>query len=168
IHRKPVQETLPLIRPRAAADCVDTQTLRGTVGMIVSTSPSTGFTTPAPKSLNTRTIYLDHAATTPLDPRVLEAMLPYLTQHQANPSSVPGPGRRARFAIESAREEVAPLLGAEPGEIIFTSGGTEADNAALSGVARATSMPLITSRAEHAAVLRTAERLQATGTDVTF
>ena len=89
--------------------------------------------------------------------------MPFLTELQANPSSVHGAGRRARHAIESAREEVAGILGAEPGEIVFTSGGTEADNAALRGVARATGLPLITSAAEHEAVVRTAEDLRSSG-----
>ena len=118
--------------------------------------------------MNTRTIYLDHAATTPLDSRVLDAMMPFLTEHHANPSSAHGPGRRARFAVESAREEVARLLGAEPAEIVFTSGGTESDNAALVGVVRASKLPLVTSRTEHEAILKTAEDLRSSGIDVTM
>ncbi|HEX7071438.1 MAG TPA: cysteine desulfurase family protein [Rhodothermales bacterium] len=113
-------------------------------------------------------VYFDHAATTPLDPRVLEAMMPFLTEIQGNPSSVHGAGRRARHAVESAREEVADLLGAEPSEIVFTSGGTEADNTALRGVVRAASLPVVTSAAEHEAVLRTAERLRDDGHPVTI
>ncbi len=113
-------------------------------------------------------IYLDHAATTPLDPRVLEAMRPYLEAHYGNPSSVHQLGRRARVAIEESRERIAALIGAEPAEIIFTSGGTEADNLALRGVLRGTRRHLITSQAEHEAILRTAEALEAEGVTVTY
>ncbi len=121
-------------------------------------------------------VYLDHAATTPLDEAVLTAMLPYLREHYGNASSVHALGRRARFAVEDARERVAALLGAEPGEIVFTSGGTEADNAALRGVLTSpgTSVPdrrgpgLVTSAVEHEAVLRPAEALEAAGHPVTI
>ncbi len=113
-------------------------------------------------------IYLDHAATTPLDPRVLEAMLPYLKGDFGNASSVHALGRRARFAVEASRERVAAYLGAEPGEILFTSGGTEADNTALLGLRTPARPGLVTSRAEHEAVLRPAERLAATGVPVLF
>ena len=106
-------------------------------------------------------IYLDHAATTPVDPRVLEAMLPFLRDDHGNPSSIHAAGRRVRAAIERAREEVAALLNAAPAEIVFTSGGTEADNAAvrlgcrIAGEART---EIITSPAEHHAVLAACER----------
>ena len=80
-------------------------------------------------------IYLDHNATTPLDARVLEAMLPYLTEHHGNPSSAHRFGRVARAAIEKAREQVADLVNAHPRQVIFTSGGTEANNLAIKGVA---------------------------------
>ncbi|MBR9976378.1 MAG: aminotransferase class V-fold PLP-dependent enzyme, partial [Bacteroidetes bacterium] len=76
-------------------------------------------------------IYLDHAATTAVDPRVLQTMLPFLGQEYGNPSSIHAAGRRVRAAIEEARGEVAALVGASPAEIVFTSGGTEADNAAV-------------------------------------
>ncbi len=79
-------------------------------------------------------VYLDHAATTPMAPAVLEAMTPHLTEHYGNASSVHQLGRQARVALEEARERVAGCLGAEPSEIVFTSGGTEADNLALKGV----------------------------------
>lgn len=82
-------------------------------------------------------MYLDHNATTPLDARVLEAMLPYLRGPYANPSSQHRQGRAARDAIETARGQVAALVGADPGEVIFTSGGTEANNLAVKGVAEA-------------------------------
>ena len=80
-----------------------------------------------------RRTYLDHAATTPLDPRVLEAMLPYLSTHWGNPSSIYQEGREARKALDDARRTVADILGARPHEVIFTSGGSESDNSALRG-----------------------------------
>ena len=112
--------------------------------------------------------YLDHAATTPLDPKVFEAMKPYLLEEYGNASSVHQLGRQARVAMEEARERVAACLGAESSEIVFTSGGTEADNLALKGVLQAASsngIPtgLVTSAAEHEAVLRPAERLKEQG-----
>ena len=116
-----------------------------------------------------RVLYLDHAATTPLDPAVLEAMRPFLTEHFGNASSVHALGRRARVAVEEARERVAAVLGAAPAEVVFTGGGTEADNAALRGVLagpalRLTGRPgLVTSAVEHEAVLRTAEALRDEG-----
>ena len=76
-------------------------------------------------------IYLDNAATTPLDPQVMEAMLPYLSTHFGNPSSIYSYGRETRLAVENARKTVARLVKASPGEIFFTSGGTESDNMAL-------------------------------------
>ena len=109
-------------------------------------------------------VYLDHAATTPLDPEVFEAMKPYLLEEYGNASSVHQLGRQARVAMEEARERVAACLGAETSEIVFTSGGTESDNLALKGVLQAassngTAAGLVTSAAEHEAVLRPAERL---------
>ena len=112
-------------------------------------------------------IYLDHAATTPLDARVLEAMEPYLKESFGNASSVHGLGRKARVAVEDARERVAALLGAETGEIVFTSGGTESNNAALKGVLNDSWRGLVTSAAEHEAVLMPAERMQKAGRPVT-
>lgn len=111
-------------------------------------------------------IYLDHAATTPLDPRVLETMMPYLTGHYGNASSVHALGRRARFAVEDSREQIAALLGAEPSEVVFTSGGTEADNAALKGAVLLTGKGLLTSTVEHEAVLQTAHALERQGRTV--
>jgi cysteine desulfurase len=78
-------------------------------------------------------VYLDNAATTPIDPRVVESMLPYLTTHFGNPSSVYSYGRETRMAIEKARKSVAQLLGARPAEIFFTSGGTESSNTVCKG-----------------------------------
>ena len=98
--------------------------------------------------------YLDNAATTPLDPAVLDAMLPYLAQHYGNPSSLHGPGRQVRAAIEQARKSVAQLINAAPSEITFTSGGTEADNYAIFGSVRSLGLAhAITSPLEHHAVL---------------
>ena len=112
-----------------------------------------------------RTIYLDHAATTPVLPEVLEAMLPYFTEYYGNPSSIHAVGRRAAVALQEARRTLAGLIGARPGEIIFTGGGTEADNAALRGIALARRQAtgahrLITTAIEHKAVLQTAEDLR--------
>lgn len=120
--------------------------------------------------------YLDYNATTPVDPRVLEAMLPYFSGDFANASSIHTPGQRARRAVETAREQVAALLGARPKEIIFTSGGTESDNHAIFGtvspVARATSLTsprhVITTAIEHEAVLNACQALEARGAAVTY
>ena len=79
-------------------------------------------------------VYLDYNATTPVDPEVLDAMLPYFSADFANASSIHTPGQRARAAVETAREQVAGLIGARPQEIVFTSGGTESDNHAIFGV----------------------------------
>ena len=104
-----------------------------------------------------RTIYFDYNATTPLDPAVRAAMLPFLDEVWGNPSSVHHVGRKARALLDDARERTAKLLGAKPSEIIFTSGGTEANNLAIFGVARllkAKGRHLITSAVEHHAVLQ--------------
>jgi cysteine desulfurase len=117
------------------------------------------------------TIYLDHAATTPLHPAVLEAMLPYLTEHTGNPSSIHASGRRARFGVDEARASVAGLLGAKPREIVFTSGGTEADNLAIKGVAWSASArgrEIVTTSIEHKAVLHACAVLERFGFRVTY
>lgn len=118
-----------------------------------------------------RRIYLDHAATTPLDPRVAEAIRPYLEGRAGNPSSVYRTGREARRALDEARDTVARLIGAEsPREIIFTGGGSEADNLALKGVAWASrdrGRHIVTSAIEHHAVLYAARFLAAWGFEVT-
>ncbi|MEW6567559.1 MAG: cysteine desulfurase family protein [Chloroflexota bacterium] len=111
-----------------------------------------------------RSVYLDHAATTPLDERVLEAMLPYFTREFGNPSSIHRWGQRAEAAVEEARRTLAELLGASPDEIVFTSCGSESDNLALRGVCRAEHVRrgarhLLTTPVEHHAVLRTARQL---------
>ena len=118
-----------------------------------------------------RQVYLDHSATTPVRPEVLAAMLPYFAGKFGNASSVHRWGYAARDAIIVAREKVASLIEASPNEIIFTSGGTEADNLAIRGIAHARKSKgnhLITSQIEHHAVLHTFEALQKEGFEVTF
>src|ERR1035438_2655394 len=114
-------------------------------------------------------IYLDHSATTPLDPRVLTAMGPFLGGAFGNPSSLYHEGRVAREAVETARAQVAALIGAEPDEIIFTASGTEADNLALIGAVRAGGRPghIVTTSIEHAAILETCRALAKSATKVT-
>ncbi len=118
-------------------------------------------------------IYFDHSATTPLDPRVLTAMGPFLGGAYGNPSSQHHEGRVARAAVETARAQVAALIGAEPDEIIFTASGTEADNLALVGAVRASGRPshVVTTSVEHAAILETCRFLASSehrpGTKVT-
>jgi cysteine desulfurase len=110
-----------------------------------------------------RLTYLDHAATTHLDQRVLEAMLPYLRERWGNPSSLYGHGRVARRALDESRDTVAQVLSCRPSEVLFTSGGTESDNLAIKGVAfarRRDGDHLVTTRIEHHAVLRTCEWLE--------
>ena len=137
-------------------------------------------------------IYLDYNATTPVDPAVLDAMLPYFSADFANASSIHGPGQRARSAVETAREQVAALIGARPQEIVFTSGGTESDNHAIFGViasaqesrvsrgssehsrtlaapsASLSPLHVITSAIEHEAVLNTCQTLETQGVSVTY
>jgi cysteine desulfurase len=115
------------------------------------------------------TVYLDHAATTPLRREVLDAMLPYLTEVYGNPSSAHGPGRAARAALDEAHERVATLLGADAREIVFTSGGTEANNLALKGAAwagKARGHRIVTSAVEHHAVGHTLRYLEKFGFEV--
>ena len=111
------------------------------------------------ENTNTRTIYLDHAATTPLDSRVLEVMLPYMTQSYGNANSAHHLGQKAKVEVENAREKIAHLINAEPSEIIFTSGGTESDNAVIKGVLALSrgKSEIITSELEHHAVLHPIE-----------
>jgi cysteine desulfurase len=116
-------------------------------------------------------IYLDYAATTPLDPRVLEAMMPYLTEKFGNPNSIHAFGREARKAVDEAREKIAALLNCRPSELVFTSGGTESDNLALRGVASAYRQKgnhIVTTAIEHHAVLHTCRALQDEGFEVTY
>jgi cysteine desulfurase len=110
------------------------------------------------------TIYLDHAASTPIDPAVLEAMRPYLETEYGNPSSLHARGRAARAAVETAREQVAEALGVTPLEVLFTSGGTESDNQAVKGIAWAAreagrGAHLVTTAIEHHAVIESCEWL---------
>ncbi|MGH2394714.1 MAG: cysteine desulfurase family protein, partial [Candidatus Limnocylindria bacterium] len=116
-------------------------------------------------------IYLDHAATTPLRPEVLEAMLPYLTEHFGNPSSLHAAGRRARQGLDEARETVSGVLGTKPREIVFTSGASENTSLAINGIAWAASARgrhLVTTAIEHRAVLNTCAVLARHGFEVTY
>ncbi len=118
-----------------------------------------------------RVIYLDHASTTPTDPEVLEAMLPWFSQKFGNPSTVYSLGLTSSEAVQQARETVARLIGAEPEEIYFTSGGTESDNWAIFGTAEAQQSKgrhLITSAIEHHAVLECMKFLEKRGFEVTW
>ena len=118
-----------------------------------------------------RRVYLDHSATTPVRAEVLSAMLPYFADHAGNASSLHMAGQRAKKALEEARNAVARALGADPKEIYFTSGGTESDNQAVIGVARAQSLRgrhLITSTIEHHAVLNTCRWLESQGFQVSY
>lgn len=136
-----------------------------------------------------RRVYLDHNATTPVEPGVLEAMLPFFSGEYGNAASIHTFGQKARAAVETARESVAALLGARPREIVFTSGGTESDNHAIFGIAAAASgakenaavsgakenagssgrpRHVITTAVEHEAVLNACQWLEELGTDVTF
>ncbi|MBU2549498.1 MAG: cysteine desulfurase [Proteobacteria bacterium] len=115
-------------------------------------------------------IYLDHNATTPIAPEAARAMSPYLFGEFGNPSSEYELGRRAKAALEAARAQVAGLIGAEPGEVVFTSGGTESNNAILKGIFYSRSRPvhIVTSRTEHPAIINPCLFLMAQGAQVTF
>jgi cysteine desulfurase len=116
-------------------------------------------------------IYLDYNATTPVDRAVLEAMLPYFAENFGNASSIHSSGQRGRLAVDAARDSVAALIGAKPAEVVFTSGGTEADNLALFGSVMASNQSrkhLITTAIEHHAVLNAAQALEKQGIDVTY
>lgn len=116
-------------------------------------------------------IYLDHAATTYVDPFVLETMLPYFSEHFGNPSSEYSLGRKAKAAIERARATIAEILHARPEEIIFTGSGTESDNLAIFGIARAYKHKgnhIIVSKIEHKAVLEAAQTLEKEGFEITY
>lgn len=118
-----------------------------------------------------RKVYLDNAATTALSPRVLEAMLPYFTQHYGNPSSVHAFGREAKQGLDRARDQVAKALHCEPSEVIFTGCGTESDNTVLLGVAQRygnKGKHIITTNVEHHAILHTCEYLEKQGYSVTY
>lgn len=116
-------------------------------------------------------IYLDHAATTPLHPSVLEAMLPYLSTVFGNPSSLHRFGREAKEALTSARDSIAARIGCSPSELVFTSGGTESDNLALFGVAQAAGSArrrIVTTAIEHHAVLHACRELERLGYEVVY
>jgi cysteine desulfurase len=118
-----------------------------------------------------RRLYLDHAATTPLDPRVLDAMRPALEGTWGNASSIYAEGREARRVLDAARRDVAEVLGARPNDIVFTSGGSESDNTAIRGAAYASmrrGKHVITSAIEHHAVLHTVEQLEREGFSATY
>ena len=114
-----------------------------------------------------RRVYLDNNATTPVLPEVLDAMRPYYAEHFGNASSIHHHGQETRAAVERARESVAKLLGCRPAEVVFTSGGTEADNLAIFGLVRPGDH-VITSTVEHHAVLNSCKQLQERGVDVTY
>lgn len=116
-------------------------------------------------------IYVDHAATTPIHPQVVEAMLPYLHTHFGNPSSIHGYGRSTRAALDQARQLLASKVGVDVGQLIFTSGGTEADNMALMGVALANKEKgkhIVTTQIEHHAVLHMGSYLEELGFELTY
>jgi cysteine desulfurase len=116
-------------------------------------------------------VYLDNSATTAVEPEVVQAMLPYFSLEVGNAQSVHSFGQRARAAVENARRQVASLINAAPPEVVFVSGGTEADNMAIRGVAeahRAHGRHIITSKVEHPAVLATCEELERAGFDLTY
>ena len=103
-------------------------------------------------------VYLDYNATTPIDPRVIEAMIPYMKQEFGNPSSIHSYGRAGKAALDNSREQIAELLGARAKEIVFTSCGSESNNFAIKGIAflrREKGNHLITTQVEHASVLET-------------
>ena len=118
-----------------------------------------------------QTIYLDHNATTPVRPEVLEAMLPYLNAHFGNPSSVHWTGRRAKQGLEEAREQVAAFINARPAEVLFTSGGTESNNLALRGILWGTGgkgAHVVTTAIEHSSILQPLRMLASEGLTVTI
>ncbi|GAB4350050.1 MAG: cysteine desulfurase NifS [Candidatus Abyssubacteria bacterium] len=118
-----------------------------------------------------RRVYLDHNATAPMNPEVLSAMMPFFEQKFGNASSIHSFGREAGEAVAVAREQVAALIGAEPANIVFTSGGTESDNLAVKGIAYANEKKgkhIITSQIEHHAVLNTCKYLEKRGFEVTY
>lgn len=122
-------------------------------------------------SMSNERIYMDHSGTTPIDPAVLEAMMPFLTKNYANPSSIYTEGREVRAAIDVARQQVASALNAQPNNIIFTSGGTESDNLGIMGSVfsqKEKSGHIITTSIEHPAVTRTVEFLGSHGFDITL
>ena len=122
-------------------------------------------------TVNPKFVYMDHAATTPIREEVLEQMIPYMKQYYGNPSSIYTLAQESRRAVDESRENVAHLIGARTRDVIFTSGGTESDNAALKGTAgalRSIGNHIITSSIEHHAVLHTCQQLEDLGFEVTY
>ena len=120
---------------------------------------------------NVNTIYMDYAATTPVRPEVLEAMMPYFVNAYGNPSSLYSIAQEARRAVDESRETVANVLSCRPSEIVFTSGGSESDNTALKSAAMAlkgTGNHIITTGIEHHAILHTCDFLEDMGFDITY
>ncbi len=118
-----------------------------------------------------RVIYMDHAATTPVRPEVMEAMLPHFSEQFGNPSSLYALAQESRNAVDESRERVAGVLGCRTGEVVFTSGGTESDNAAVKGAAGLSHQPgrhVVTTAIEHHAVIHSCEQLERTGYEVTY
>jgi cysteine desulfurase len=118
-----------------------------------------------------RRVYLDNSATTPIDREVVEAMLPFLTEKFGNASSIHFFGQEARGAVDKARHQVAEILNARPNEIVFTSGGTEANNLAIRGLVEANEKygrHIITSAIEHSAVKEVCQDLEKRGCEVTY
>lgn len=116
-------------------------------------------------------IYFDNAATTKLDEKVLDAMLPYLKENYGNASSIYKLGREARKAIEETREKVAKILNCKPSEVYFTAGGSESDNTAIKGIAHSyknRGNHIITSKIEHPAVLESCKELENEGFEATY
>ena len=111
-----------------------------------------------------KNIYLDYNATTPIDPRVLEEMMPYLSENYGNPSSIHSFGRKGKEALDKAREQVSQLISASPKEIVFTSGGSEAANFAIKSTARSLlrekGSHIVTTRVEHECVLESFKFLE--------
>ena len=135
-----------------------------------SNRQQTGGVGGAPSARSGSRVYLDYNATTPVDPAVLEAMLPFLGADFGNAGSVHTPGQLARAAVDAARDSVAALIGAAPNEIVFTSGGTESDNLAIFGTVARSSSPrkhVITTAIEHHAILHACEELSRQGVEVT-
>ena len=118
-----------------------------------------------------RVIYMDHAATTPVRPEVMEAMLPHFSEQFGNPSSLYALAQESRNAVDESRERVAGVLGCRTSEVVFTSGGTESDNAAIKGAAIFSHQPgrhIVTTAIEHHAVIHSCEQLERTGCEVTY
>ncbi|MCX6809859.1 MAG: cysteine desulfurase family protein [Candidatus Berkelbacteria bacterium] len=119
--------------------------------------------------MQNKQVYLDYASTTPTDPKVVQAMLPYFSDVFANPSALYRPALKAKAAIDKSRQIIADFLGAKPSEIIFTSGGTESDNLAILGIARFIKKGhIVTSQIEHPAVLNSCKQLKKEGFEVTY